>query len=502
MAGPPTAQPRAELWPDLLVFFSFYAGLVLLLGLWSRALARQAGGEGFHRRMRRFNQVMFAARLIVPIWFLLGVWALGWGALVSLLGTSIYRSVVGLVVGTLPAFVTWMGLWWSQYPAERALREQNELIDLESDRPFYQPPDFGNYFLSNLRLQILFTLAPVAMIALLRDGLIFAGLTAMGRSWTIDPPPQLEMAAMASSAAIVFLFAPALLTRVLSTHPMPPSPLRRRLDALCRRAGVRYRQILIWNTQNHLGNAAVMGVLPRVRFVLLSDVLLEQMNDDEIEAVFAHELGHIVHRHMTWYAIFFVVLLLGVSAAATLLDRPLAQLGLGGPTSTAVGGFLISFPFLFGALSRRCERQADVYAARTLEMLHAERTAGMVPAFERDFPPILVARQASEATVGRYGAWLFSAALRRVATMNNIPISPRTPAPSGAWGRFCFCVDALVDHCNNWLHGSIPSRMTYLQSLSADPRKTIHFDHTMLWLYGGLLFALFTSVVFSALHAM
>ena len=61
-----------------------------------------------------------------------------------------------------------------------------------------------------------------------------------------------------------------------------------------------------------------MGVLPWMRYVLLSDVLLERMSD-EIEAVFAHELGHVVHRHMTWYIIFFGMAGLLVTAVVALL---------------------------------------------------------------------------------------------------------------------------------------------------------------------------------------
>ena len=67
-----------------------------------------------------------------------------------------------------------------------------------------------------------------------------------------------------------------------------------------RRAGdrrlLRYREILLWHTENNMGNAAVVGLVPRLRYILLSDLLLETMDDRQIEAVFAHEIGHIVHE--------------------------------------------------------------------------------------------------------------------------------------------------------------------------------------------------------------
>ena len=44
-------------------------------------------------------------------------------------------------------------------------------------------------------------------------------------------------------------------------------------------------------------NAALAG-LGNTRRVLLGDTLLEQFTPEEIEVVFAHEVGHHVHRHL------------------------------------------------------------------------------------------------------------------------------------------------------------------------------------------------------------
>ncbi len=434
MPGPPAGQSFDALWPNLLLFFGFYAVLVVMLGLWSRVLARRAGTGTFHRSLRRFNQAMFVARLMVPTWFMLGVWNLGWGSLVAGLGQPVYRSVVGLLLGTFPAFATWMGLWWSQYPAERAMREQNLLIDLDNDVPLYQPLRFRHYFLSNLRLQVLFTLLPVVMIVIVRDALGWLASGVMERLGISGQATAVEMGSLVVAAGSVYLFAPALLRRILSTTPMPDSPLLRRLDALCKRTGVRYRLILVWNTHHHVGNAAVMGLLPWLRYILLSDVLLEQMSEEEIEAVFAHELGHIVHRHMTWYAIFFVMLMLAMGAIGGLLDPWFHSVSETTATGIASAMFMTLFLLLFGALSRRCERQADVYAARTMEMLKAEEPLTSEGLFDSrqlatlGAGPLIPPRAAGQTPVGRHGARLFASALRRVATINNIPVVPRPAA--------------------------------------------------------------------------
>jgi len=522
MAVPPPVQSHAELLPNLLVFFSLYLAMILVLGLWSRTLARQVAADNFHRSLRRFNHVMFAARLMVPIWFMLGVWVLGWGTIVlqwgariaegsqvkdpMAFGLSIYRSAPGLLLGTFPAFAAWMGLWWSQYPAERALREQNLLIELDNDLPLYQPLSFRRYFLSNFRLQVLFTLLPVVMIVLVRDALIWVGTWTFGPVVSSDMDRNIEFGSMLLAAATVFLFAPVLLRRILNTSPMPDSPLRRRLDAMCVRAGIRYRRILVWNTHNHVGNAAVMGVLPALRYVLLSDVLLERMSDEQIEAVFAHELGHIVHRHMTWYAIFFVMLIFATWSVEILLDQSNHAAAASNVVGGVVGGFFIAaFFLLFGALSRRCERQADVYAARTIELLKADEPLASQGLFVARQLVIVGAghfippRSARRMAVGRHGAGIFASALRRVALINNIPVTPPSRSATGLWNKVTHYADGIVELCNNWLHGSIAGRMQYLQELSADPGLTRRFDQTMYRLFCGLLVAFLTSAILAAI---
>jgi STE24 endopeptidase len=74
--------------------------------------------------------------------------------------------------------------------------------------------------------------------------------------------------------------------------------LRDRLNRLARRQGVVCRDFRIWDTQGQVMNAAVAGVLARTRRVFLTDALLEHLDDEEIAAVFVHELGHIQRRHL------------------------------------------------------------------------------------------------------------------------------------------------------------------------------------------------------------
>lgn len=483
-------------WPvgaSLSVFLGVYAALVLATGIWSRRLVRILTAPGLHRNLARLNRIMFLARAFIPIWFLTGMFVLGWAddvdRVLRLAGSDLSQTLLGLVIGTLPAFAAWAGLWWSQYPADVAFREEAVESQLRGDLPVHRPPSFRSYFLSNLRLQLLFMVIPVLLIALLHDLLRLAAGLLPGMRWGLnDPENPLTWVA---AAVVVFALAPEVLRRVLRTEPLPNSPLRRRLESLCRRTGVKYRQILLWRTDYNFGNAAVMGFIPRLRYILLSDLLLETMSDEEVEAVFAHELGHVVHKHMAWLVVFFAVLTLFVMGIGAWLSEWLSRYGIReGPAVGVViaSAYLLKFLLLFGFVSRRFERQADVFAARTMELSRAG-----VPGSSAS-QVLLAARQLSLAAgtvsaggaivlhgqgvtenghVGRYGAQIFGAALQRVAIVNNIPVKARS-----------------------WCHGSIATRMQYLRELSSDPARTARFDRFMLFLYGALVFGLFAGAAF------
>lgn len=453
----------------------FVGGLtlvVLFLGLWSRVVARNVCGSTLQRNLARFNRSLMVARLMIPVWFGVAVFLLGWGNLVTQMLGPIKRWPVelpGLLIGTMPAFLAWMGLWWAQYPADCAIREQTIFQALEQDLPVRTSPKFWSYFVSNLRLQVLFTIVPIALIVFVHD-VASAVLWNYAGMDLRSPHPgtaegMAEITLQLLSVGMVVLFAPEVLRRVLHTEPLPQSPLRQRLEELCRKTGMKYRDILLWQTNNNMGNAAVMGLIPRMRYILLSDMLLETMTDKQVEAVFAHEIGHVKHRHMVWYVALIVAYLLLCFGPGQLLGSRIEKMQNIWMTPdmfmslAAVAGF-IGFFLVFGYLSRWFERQADVFAARTIEHEMGPTTSlttleGVVLGYQ----PI--------SHVGPHGASVFASALHRVAVINNIPVS-----------------------AGNFTHGSIAERMEYLHTLSIDPTRTTQFDRTMSVVYASLVLAL------------
>ncbi|MEO6435411.1 MAG: M48 family metallopeptidase [Tepidisphaeraceae bacterium] len=500
---------------DLGMFFGLYLFIVGTLGIWSRLLARRVRRASLERGMRYFNRVAFAARTFVPIWFAVGVFQLGWGdAVQRLLGPLRDWPVQmpGALIGVMPPILAWIGLWWSQFPADRALREQTMLVRLDNDLPIFRPPTFWSYLAANLRLQVLFTAVPILLILFVHDVVMIVLWRGFG---VTTGQSAAEGIITFASAIAVFIVVPEILTRVLPTQSLPPSPLRQRMEAMCTAHGMKFRDILIWRTQNRLANALVMGVAPRFRYVLLSDLLLTEMTDEQIEAVFAHELGHVVHRHMIWYLVFMKILILALAVIALVLEAQQGWLRL--PrwmppdlvmTLIGFGGFLLAFGFI----SRRFERQADVFAARTIQRLegsglfiaHANPHANPDHA-NLDDPTTAVTATGLAKTpstsivrpppshVGPLGAAIFSSALERVAVINNMPLGPRGRWEGGLSRRLGFVMELIGDAANNWLHGSISHRMRALRHMSSDPAQTHRFDRRMARLYVTLVVALLVS---------
>jgi STE24 endopeptidase len=157
--------------------------------------------------------------------------------------------------------------------------------------------------------------------------------------------------------------------------PLPASPLTERLEAIASAVGVRVRGVFRMNlsAKTTAANAALMGI-GNTRRVVLGDTLLDQFTDDEIEVVFAHELGHQAHRDiylliatqslLTLASLFvcnavLVVFVsrLGYDRLSDVADLPLIALtiGIAGALTGPIGN----------AISRRLERAADEFALRT-----------------------------------------------------------------------------------------------------------------------------------------
>jgi STE24 endopeptidase len=128
---------------------------------------------------------------------------------------------------------------------------------------------------------------------------------------------------------------------------------------------------------------AMLAGLGRTRRVLMGDTLLDKFSPDEIEVIFAHEIGHHVHRHIPkmiaagvvfsllgfWLVDRVVVWWAGVPTAA---EAPVSSLPL---VMFALTAFQLVLGPLQNVISRHYERQCDSYALRRTGLRDAYRTA-------------------------------------------------------------------------------------------------------------------------------
>lgn len=173
--------------------------------------------------------------------------------------------------------------------------------------------------------------------------------------------------------AVMASLTPLLLLPLFYTvRPLSRDELRSRLIALADRAGATVLGAYEWGLgdKTRKANAALIG-LGSTRRILVSDTMLADYTDDEIEVVLAHELAHHVHGDI-WKSIAFdsLVLLVGFFAAARALAWSVPRLGLSGITDVAglpvvlvaVGVVSALTMPLLHAHSRAAERRADRFA--------------------------------------------------------------------------------------------------------------------------------------------
>ncbi|AUZ04268.2 peptidase M48 [Vitreoscilla sp. C1] len=163
--------------------------------------------------------------------------------------------------------------------------------------------------------------------------------------------------------------------------PIPEGDLKQRIEALLTRTGFASNGLFVVDGSKRSGhsNAYFTGFGKQKRIVFY-DTLLTELNDKEVEAVLAHELGHFKHGHITQQiSIQFVLGLAVLWILSQLLNLPefgfFNQLGVHYPShAMALLLFMLilpvfTFPFspLASLMSRRNEYQADRFAAQHSE---------------------------------------------------------------------------------------------------------------------------------------
>jgi Zn-dependent protease with chaperone function len=182
----------------------------------------------------------------------------------------------------------------------------------------------------------------------------------------------------------VFLLAvavagPALIRRFWGCKPLANGLARTRIERLCQKAGMKYANILRWPLfGGRMITAGVMGLVKHFRYILVTDAMLHFLEPEEIDAVIAHEIGHVKHSHLLIYLIFLLGYMLISYALIDIIVTVFvysdtlynltnwADVNQSTVISTlfsvvSILMFIIYFRYIFGYFLRNFERQADTY---------------------------------------------------------------------------------------------------------------------------------------------
>lgn len=395
-------------------------------------------------RLQRWPQARTATlakydrlRLVQNIWWLCVVAAtvggLGWARLVRFNAALADTILIDDCLILAAAIVPWLLSLWGAYEVDRALTGSTVWGGAHDALP-----TLSKYIRLHARQQLGLVLAPLLAMLAVQD---------MARRFAPEwlEGPRAWLLFLAPLAALLAAF-PLLLQLLWKTEPLPAGPLRQRLVALGQRTGFQPREILIWHTEQRVVNAAVSGILPGLRYVLLSDGLLASLSDEDVEAIYAHEIGHVQCRHLTLRALamlaplgLWLVVQPLLTDVSTNVLAWLASRGIDPEPLTGVAvalGVAAYVGLVFGRYSRRLEYQADLFACRSLA------TAG---------------------TCEPSGELRFTRAMERLARAGGIDPTQ-----------------------GSWQHDSIARRVDLVARAAANPAWTAKFERRLAWQAQGL----------------
>ena len=179
---------------------------------------------------------------------------------------------------------------------------------------------------------------------------------------------------VAFSFFIMWLFPHVIAPLFNRFEPLKQGPLKERIEALAKRCQFSLNGLFVMDGSKRSahGNAYFTGLGKNKRIVFF-DTLLNRLNDDEIEAVLAHELGHFKHRHIVKRLVLNMLIALGWLSQQVWFYTDLGVIPqLGRPNSgLALTLFFLVMPVftfwlgpLFSLLSRKDEYEADRFAAQ------------------------------------------------------------------------------------------------------------------------------------------
>ncbi len=299
----------------------------------------------------------------------------GWG---SLLGYSLAFALCGIVTG-LPS-LPWE--WWAQFRLEAKFGFNKSTLKL--------------WIIDKLKGFVLGLVIGCPLIAVL-----FKLYLSFPEHWYLG-----GFAVLAGFQLLMLVIYPLWIMPLFNTFkPLAAGVLRDRLMALAQRTQFPVEDIHIMDGSRRSGHSnAFFTGLGRWRRIVLFDTLVEQLSEEQLEAVLAHEIGHYKRGHvLKRLLVGFGTLAIGFGALGWLLNQ--AHTGFFSLFGFPKNGPMIYYAFLVLSLlseiftfwitpllnrqSRSHEYEADAFAKKAmgssaplvgaLHILHEKNLSQLMP---------------------------------------------------------------------------------------------------------------------------
>lgn len=308
----------------------------------------------YHRLRRRATVLSMAAGAAWLVVFLASGWSAALAARVHEAAGSLRWPLARAIEVAICTAVVALG--WEVVSLPFTLY-RNLLLERKYGLSF-EP--FATWMRDHLKaLAVGFGMSLVAALA------VYGAIQVAGAAWWLA-----ATALFAVAGLLLSRIAPVLLLPLFyQFRPLDRDGLRERLLRLSLTAGVPVLGAFEWGLgeKTRRANAALVGA-GRTRRILVSDTLLKDYTDDEIEVILAHEIAHHVHHDM-WTALALETLVVG---AALLVAHVAVTRAGGAPSDLAAlplmmlagGAVSLLLTPLGNAWSRYHERRADRFALR------------------------------------------------------------------------------------------------------------------------------------------
>ena len=360
-----TYQPTDETYFTALDSFTFFFGLTFIFAFFTRfqfqRIERRISKGKFLRIDHQFSSTLLRQNIMAVVLFAIDIYVLNLSSFLA--DMPPFKTIPTLLALLfLVVFVFYLAIVWTY-----AYGPYQKLYQPDISRQ--------SYVFSNISFSI-----PVLL-----PWLFLSGIADIIRALPFEGPKSFMATTEGEvSYFIIFLLAVAILgpfviQKFWRCKPLENGYYRSRIESLCRRADLAYADILYWPIfGGKMVTAGVMGLVKKFRYILVTNSLLQLLEPEEIDAVIAHEIGHVKKKHLLLYLGFFVgymlvsyvafdVIIFSIIYAEPvhwLIDKTgFSQTAVISSISSVViiSVFLIYFRFIFGFFMRNFERQADTY---------------------------------------------------------------------------------------------------------------------------------------------